>query len=265
MNQSMLKLVALLSALALLVSLAACDGLSTEEETTAEPTIISKTQMPTANAEVLQYFNRLVNEAKKANPEFTMVKEPQVSEEKISNQTMQDLVPTLKQLMLNKTELSSEDGTTLSEALPVSGQEWASRLTTSDIRYAQCTQEGALYKITIHFFDEEEPAPLTSHHGKAFDMEDRAAIKEEFQKASGYMQLGDYHVLFTGATITCEIDRAHDEITKLVYDKRMQLTGDVTGTGKLSSVGEVDFSCILNIRTEFNLTWEHPEETQAAE
>ena len=178
MNQSMLKLVALLSALALLVSLAARDGLSTEEETTAEPTIISKTQMPTANAEVLQYFNRLVNEAKKANPEFTMVKEPQVSEEKISNQTMQDLVPTLKQLMLNKTELSSEDGTTLSEALPVSGQEWASRLTTSDIRYAQCTQEGALYKITIHFFDEEEPAPLTSHHGKAFDMEDRAPVQK---------------------------------------------------------------------------------------
>ncbi len=264
MNQSILKLVALLSALALLVSLAACDGLSTEEETTAEPTIISKTQMPTANAEILQYFNRLINDAKKANPEFTMVKEPQVSEEEFSNQAMQDLAPTLKQLMLSSTNRSSEDGTKLSEVLPVSGQEWASRLTTNDIRYAQCTQEGELYKITLHFFDEEEPAPLTSHHGKAFDMEDRAAIEEEFQKAAGYMQLGDYHVLFTGATITCEIDRAHDEITKLVYNKRMKLEGDLTGVGKLASAGEITFSCILNIRTEFNLTWDHPEETQAA-
>lgn len=149
--------------------------------------------------------------------------------------------------------------------LPVSGQEWASQLTPSDIRYAMCVQEDDLYKITIFFRDEKEPAPLTSRHGKAFDMEDRTAIEEEFQKAKDYMQLGEYHVLFTGSSIECEIDRANDEIQKLVYHKRMHLDAQVTGVGKLASAGQIDFSCILEIQTEFHFTWPHPETSTGAD
>lgn len=261
MNRSILKLVALLSALVLVFSLAACGSLQTEEEVTTEPPIISKTEMPAASAEVLAYFNRLINDAKKSNPEFTMSKEPKVSDVETNNQSLEKLVPTLKQLMLTKTGISSEDGKNLSEVLPVSGQEWASRLTSSDIRYAQCVEEEDLYKIMIFFHEEAEPAPLTSSHGKAFDMEDRAAIEAEFQKAGAYMQLGDYSVRFAGSTIACEINRENDEIQKIVYNKRMELDAQATGAGKLASAGQIRFRCILEIRTEFNLTWEHPEDT----
>lgn len=263
MNRSIRKLIALLAALAVVFSLAACSGLQTEEETTTEPPIISKTAKPVANAEILAYFNRLINGAKKSNPEFTMTKEPKVSEVKTSNQTLESLVPTLKQLMLNKTSVSSADGKKLSELLPVSGQEWASRLTASDIRYAQCVEEDDLYKIILFFNEEDEPAPLTSSHGKAFDMEDRAAIEAEFQKAKDYMQLGDYSVRFAGSTITCEVDRANDEIQKIVYNKRMELDARATGAGKLASAGQIKLNCILEICTEFNLTWPHPEATTA--
>lgn len=263
MNQAALKLIALFSALALVFSLTACDGLPSEEETTTEPPVISKTAMPTANEEVLAYFNRLVNAAKKSNSKFTMSKEPMVSEVEASNQTLESLVPTLQQLMLNKTQVSSENGKTLSEVLPVSGQEWASRLTSSDIRYAQCVQEDDLYKIMIFFNEEDEPAPLTSNHGKAFDMEDRAAIEKEFQKAKDYMQLGDYSVRFVDSTIACEIDRTNDEIQKIIYNKRMRLKAQATGVGQLASAGQINLSCVLEIRTEFNLTWEHPEDTVA--
>lgn len=264
MNPSIFKLIALLSALVLVFSLTACDGLQTEEETTTQPPIISKTKMPTANAEVLAYFNLLVNDTKKISPEFTMSKEPKVSDVKTSNQTLANLVPTLKQLMLNKTSVSSKDGKKLSEVMPVSGQEWASQLTLSDIRYAQCVQEDGLYKITIFFNEEAEPAPLTSRHGKAFDIEDRSAIEKEFQNAKDYMQLGDYSIRFVDSTITCEIDRSNDEIQKLAYNKRMKLNAQATGVGKLASAGQIDFSCILEIRTEFNLTWEHPEASTTA-
>lgn len=264
MKQAAFKLIALLSALALVFSLAACDGLQTEEETTTEPPIISKTKKPDSNAETLSYFNRLVNSVKKSNPDFTMTKEPKVSDVETANQTLANLVPTLKQLMLNKTSVSSKDGKTLSEVMPVSGQEWASQLTLSDIRYALCVQEDGLYKITIFFNDEKEPAPLTSRHGKAFDMEDRAAIEEEFQKAKDYMQLGDYSVLFTGSSIVCEIDRANDEIQNLIYNKRMLLNARATGVGKLAAAGQIDFSCILEIRTEFHFTWPGPESSTAA-
>lgn len=264
MNQAVRKLIALLAALALVCSLAACSSQQSEEENTTEPPIVSKTKKPEANAEVLAYFNRLVNSAKQSNPKFTMTKEPKVSEVETSNQTLANLAPTLQQLMLNQTSLSSKD-TKLSEVLPVSGQEWASQLTPSDIRYAMCVQEDDLYKITIFFRDEKEPAPLTSRHGKAFDMEDRTAIEEEFQKAKDYMQLGEYHVLFTGSSIECEIDRANDEIQKLVYHKRMHLDAQVTGVGKLASAGQIDFSCILEIQTEFHFTWPHPETSTGAD
>lgn len=264
MNPSILKLIALLSALALVFSLTACNGLQTGEETTTQPPIISKTKMPTANAEVLAYFNRLVNDTKKISPEFTMSKEPKVSDVETSNQTLANLVPTLKLLMLNKTSVSSKDGKKLAEVMPVSGQEWASQLTLSDIRYAQCLQEDGLYQITIFFNEEAEPAPLTSRHGKAFDMEDRAAIETEFQNAKDYMQLGDYSIHFIDSTITCEIDRTNDEIQKLVYNKRIKLNAQATGVGKLASAGQINFSCILEIRTEFNFTWEHPEASTTA-
>lgn len=128
MNQAVRKLIALLAALALVCSLAACSSQQSEEENTTEPPIVSKTKKPEANAEVLAYFNRLVNSAKQSNPEFTMTKEPKVSEVETSNQTLANLAPTLQQLMLNQTSLSSKD-TKLSEVLPVSGQEWASQLT----------------------------------------------------------------------------------------------------------------------------------------
>ena len=80
MNQAVRKLIALLAALALVCSLAACSSQQSEEENTTEPPIVSKTKKPEANAEVLAYFNRLVNSAKQSNPEFTMTKEPKVSE-----------------------------------------------------------------------------------------------------------------------------------------------------------------------------------------
>lgn len=96
-------------------------------------------------------------------------------------------------------------------------------------------------------------------------MEDRTAIEEEFQKAKDYMQLGEYHVLFTGSSIECEIDRANDEIQKLVYHKRMHLDAQVTGVGKLASAGQIDFSCILEIQTEFHFTWPHPETSTGAD
>lgn len=264
MNRFLPKLIALLCAMAVVFSLAACDGLPGEEETTTDPPILSKTKMPTANADVLAYFNRLVNDTKKSSPEFTMTKEPKVSDVKVSNQTLQDLSPTLQRLMLNQTSVSSKDGKKLSEVMPVSGQDWASQLTIADIRYAQCVQEDALYRLKVYFSEEDEPAPLTSSHGKAFDMEDRAAIEAEFQKAKDYMQLGDYSVRFIDSTITCEIDREHDEIQKLVYNKRMKLNAQATGVGKLASAGQIEFSCILEIRTEFQFTWAHPEASTAA-
>lgn len=101
MNQAVRKLIALLAALALVCSLAACSSQQSEEENTTEPPIVSKTKKPEANAEVLAYFNRLVNSAKQSNPEFTMTKEPKVSEVETSNQTLANLAPTLQQLMLN--------------------------------------------------------------------------------------------------------------------------------------------------------------------
>ena len=152
MNQAVRKLIALLAALALVCSLAACSSQQSEEENTTEPPIVSKTKKPEANAEVLAYFNRLVNSAKQSNPEFTMTKEPKVSEVETSNQTLANLAPTLQQLMLNQTSLSSKD-TKLSEVLPVSGQEWASQLTPSDIRYAMCVQEDDLYKMIRYLKD----------------------------------------------------------------------------------------------------------------
>ena len=45
----------------------------------------------------------------------------------------------------------------------------------------------------------------------------------------------------------------------------MHLDAQVTGVGKLASAGQIDFSCILEIQTEFHFTWPHPETSTGAD
>ena len=68
MKKKIYSVCALLIALAMIFSFAACDSLGAEEETTTEPPIVSKTPMPTTTEGVVNYFNSLINTVKAAKP-----------------------------------------------------------------------------------------------------------------------------------------------------------------------------------------------------
>lgn len=69
MNKKVLQLLSLLLALSLVFTLAACSpGAETEETTTTEPAVISKSPRPDSVLKVIDYFNKLAADVKKDKP-----------------------------------------------------------------------------------------------------------------------------------------------------------------------------------------------------
>ena len=279
----------------LLMTLTSCGSSDTQSETeevqSTEAAVYVESATPVGNTsvEVLEYFNHLLNGGKSSKPAIYYNIEKNVPNDTLkvtkkgaedaeeiddSLKAINDAAKGIKDLMLEDIKSKSGDiayGDDNSEMLFVTGESWASKLTTDDIAYATIKEVGDVYYITIAFNDltsEEAQDVLT----KAFDLRDKEELlaSEEFEKSKDYLSLNDYNVVYSGCKITATVNRLTDELVNLNYYKAAKVTADMTGAGTLEAYGDVSVMFTLEDKAYYEINWESglptsPIETEVAE
>ena len=272
---------AILLVCTLLMTLTSCGGSDTADETVevysteeAEYTQSAVTVNKTS-AEVLEYFNSLVNGVKDDKPVVNYNIEKNVPNDSLkvtkqgaedaaeiddSLKAINDAAKGIKDLILEDIKGTSGTinfGEDNSETLFVKGESWATELTAEDIEYATIKEVGDQYFITIAFND------LTSAEAqdvltKAFDLRDKEEIlaSDEFAKTKDYLVLNDYDVVYSGCKITATVDRLTNEITNINYYKAAKVTASMTGAGTLESYGDVSVMFTLEDKANYDITWD---------
>ncbi len=272
-------LMAILLVSAMLMSFASCGSSDETEEVevfTTDEAVYTESATPVGktSAEVLDYFNSLVNGVKTSKPAISYYFEKNVPDDSIkvtkkgaedaeeideSLEAINSSAKGIKDMILaNIKETSGEIayGADNSEILLVKGESWTSALTVADIDYATIKEVGDNYYITIAFNDIENNGD-TAALAKAFDLRDKDAIlaSDEFAKTSEYLKFNDYDVAYTDCKITATVNRLTNEITNINYYKAALVTADMTGAGTFESYGDVSVMFKLEDKADFNITW----------
>ncbi len=261
MNKKIFKLLSLVLALTLIFSLAACSGTSGDTTTTAttEAPVVSKTPQPNTSTAAIAYFNAVMDAVKISKPAVSPKISKNVNDIVCDNASLKAAIPTLKKYMLNTDADSSAYGDSLTNIFPVKGQSWGSRLTATDVKYANCLEALKTYEITIRFKDATDPAPFTSALGKAYDLTDKASILKEFEKSADYMTVDKLDLLYTGCYILCSVDRATDQVLSITYITNVNAVSTVTGVGTLKDMGTVPLSLRYDSNATYTLDWTKPD------
>lgn len=272
-------LTAILLVSAMLMSFASCgssEGTEEAKEFTTEEAVYTESATPVGNtsAEVLNYFNTLVNGLKTEKPaisyryeknvpndsiKITKAGEEELDEVDPSLASINDAAKGVKDLILEDIKESGGDiafGADNSEYLFKKGEPWTSTLSVSDIDYATIKEVGDNYYITIAFNDIEKNGD-TSSLAKAFDLRDKDAIlaSEEFAKTSAYLKFNDYDIAYSDCKITATVNRLTNEITNLNYYKAAVVTAHMTGAGTYEEHGDISVIFTLEDKSDFNMTW----------
>ena len=271
-----------------LLSLTACSSSSDDEtqpqETLAAEYTESAVKVEKSSEEVLNYFNTLLNGVKEEKPAISYRFEMNVPNDSLkvtkagqeeaesvdeSLSAINDAAKAVKDLMLENIEENSGDiayGKSNTDILLVQGESFASALTVDDIKYAEMTEIGDNYCITIEFndiTDAEAKDVLT----KAFSIRDKSDIlnSEEFAKTKEYLELKDYSVVYSGCKITATVNRLTNEITNVNYFKAAKVTASATGKNTFANHGDLSILFTLEDRANFDINWENPNPVSPAE
>ena len=273
-------IMAILLVSSMLMSFASCGGSDESEEAWEHSTVEavyteSATPVNKTSAEVLAYFNSLVNDLKVSKPAMSYNYQINVPNDSIkvtkkgmedaeeideSLASINDAAVGIKDMMLKNISEKSGDiafGADNTEYLFVKGESWTSDLTVADIDYATIKEVGDNYYITIAFGDIDVNGAIDPL-AKAFDLRDKEELlaSDEFAKTSSYLKLNDYSISYSGCKITAVVNRLTDEITNLNYYKAANIVADMTGAGSLEDYGDVSVIFTLEDKADFNMTWE---------
>ena len=182
---------------------------------------------------------------------------------------LNDAAKGVKDLMLENIEETSGDvpfGADNTDIMFVQGENFASKLTIDDIKYAEMTEIGDTYYITIEFNDITE-AEAKDVLAKAFSIRDKADIlnSEEFAKTKEYLELKDYTVSYSGCRITATVNRLTDEITRLEYFKPANVKASAKGQNTFESHGDLSILFTLEDKAYYEINWTNENPTSPLE
>ncbi len=279
---------ALLVVSASLLSLTACSS-SGDEEVEVQTTLAavyteSAVPVEKSSEEILNYLNSLLNSIKTERPamyyrfeknvpndslKVTKVGQEEAEEIDSSLSAINDAAKAVKDLMLENIEETSGDipfGGDNTDVVLVQGENFASKLTVDDVKYATMTEVGDKYYITIEFNDISE-AEAKEILSKAFNLRDKADIlnSEEFAKTKAYLELKDYSVNYTGCKITATVNRLTNKIETVNYFKAANVTASALGKGTFEAHGDLSVLFTLEDNAYYELNWENEDPTSPLE
>ena len=282
MKRKLTALMAIMLVFSMLVCFASCGSSDGEGEQTTvfttEEAVYTESATPVGvtSAEILNYFNGIVNDLKVLKPALSYRYEINVPNDSIkvtkagqedaesvdeSLSAVNDGAKGVKDMILTDIKERSGDiamGADNTEVLFVKGEAWTSKLTASDIDYASMKEIGDNYFIEIAFNDIENNGDDSALR-KAFNLRDKDEIlaSDEFAKTAEYLKFNDYDVAYSGCKITATVNRLTNEITNLNYYKAANVTAHMTGACTFADYGDVSVMFTLEDKANFDIKWEN--------
>lgn len=263
----LIKIAAILMVIVTVCSLASCSlfGSDESEETTTERPAVALEARPESVAQVVDYFNRAVNNIKASKPGVSSSHSSSVRDvdtgDKPEAEAMIQFAKTFSEA-LEKVKDSKEYGEDLNDFLPLKGSDVVSRLTEADVVSAEIADvEDDQYSYDLHIVLKDS-ATKDGAVGNAFDFDvEKSEVLATFADYKNNVEVGDYEVTYNGCEIFARINKETNQVTSLSYTKNAQVTSTVTFTGTLADLGETEVSFTLCEDLSFNdFVWEEPTE-----
>lgn len=235
----------------------------TPSDTQTQTVHLDPAEAPQTIQEIVEYFNTAANKIKTDRPEASISTSISIPDDGIqtSDELLARIFPLFRDQMSLGTSRSGERGSDLTEVAPVAGQQWGSQLEPRAVEWATCNVNGEEYKIVIKMRREENPAPLTSSHGKAFEIHDKQAILNEINtKGSDFIHVQDYSTIYENCYIRASINGTSGEMMSTTYEKNMTVSAQAECTGALEELGTQDITIQMQENMNCSYTWVAPED-----
>ncbi len=273
MKNSVKKILAVILTGAMVFALASCSVADKVQEYFVEETsttvpYTNKSEKPANTKEIVDYFNRVSADLKKAEPyNVTLSRDFGTDSFESENAVLKAAFPTVANFIIkyaneNLFERNLE-GTPV-EVYPLEASSVASIVDFKQVKLATCSQTDDYFVVTMDFKDDATPLEADGL-SKVFNVNDKDAILEEIAKASDLMTVNDYDVEYNGGRIVCRIERGTDNIVSATYSRVIKVTADITGQGDLNSVGNQTVTFNLTENENYTINWTNPEEATVAE
>lgn len=273
MKSSVKKILAVILTGAIVFALASCSitdkvqEFFVEETSTTVP-YTNKSEKPANTKEIVDYFNRVSADLKKAEPyNVTLGRDFSANDFESENETLKAAFPTVADFIIKYADgnlFERELTGTPIEVYPLEASSVSSIVDFRQVKLATCSQTDDYFVITMDFKDDATPLEADGL-SKVFNTNDKEAILEEIAKASDLMKVNDYEVEYNGGRIVCKVERGTDNIVSATYSRVIKVTADITGQGKFESVGNEKVTFNLTENENYTVNWTNPEEATVAE
>lgn len=268
MKSSIKKFIAVVLTGIIVFSLASCSA--TEkiqeffvEETSTTVPYTNKSEKPSNTKEIVDYFNRISADLKKAEPfNVTLSRDFSAKDFESQNEYLKAAFPTVADFIIEYAKDEFVDrslaGTPV-EVYPLEASSVSSIVDFKQVELATCSQTDDNFIITIDFKDDATPLEADGL-SKVFNVNDKEAILEEIAKAGNLITVSDYDVEYNGGRIVCTVDRGSDNIISASYSRVIKVTADVTGQGEFADVKNEKVTFNLTENENYTVNWEKPAE-----
>ncbi|MGN0635820.1 MAG: hypothetical protein ACI4I5_06320 [Acutalibacteraceae bacterium] len=267
----LLKIAAVLMVVVTIFTLASCSLFDepAEEETTTERPAVALEARPETTAQVVAYFNKVVNNIKASRPGVSSSRSYNVKNVDTGDTAeAKALIQFAKSFSeaLEKVKDSKEYGEDLNDFLPLKGTDTVSRLTEADVVSAELTDvEDDQYVYDIHIVLQNS-ADRNGSVANAFDFNiEKSEVLDTFTDYKDSVEVGDYNVSYDECEISARVNKETNQVLSLNYVMNASVTASVSFCGSLADLGETDVSFTLREERSFNdFVWEEPTEAETA-
>lgn len=235
----------------------------TPSDTGTQPVNLDPAQAPNSIQEIVEYFNQAANKVKSDRPEASVSTAVSIPDDGIQadDELVARIFPLFRDQMSLGTSRSGDRDSDLTDVAPVAGQSWGSQLEPRAVEWATCNVNGEAYQIVIKMRREENPAPLTSAHGKVFEIHDKQAILDEINtKGVDFIYIADYSTVYEDCYIRASINGVSGEMMSVTYEKNLTATAQAECSGALASLGTQDITMQMQENMNCTYTWVSPED-----
>lgn len=212
---------------------------TTVEETTVEETTEAASTMPEGKEAIVEYFNTAVNKVK---TDAKSVEQKHVTNYLAASPTLPSAIGGIYKmlgedkwldgmLVDNSQGSATYTGADIDAKFPVEGESWASKLTASDVKSAECTEKDGVYTITIVTKSDAKSDSVKhgeGHNAKAFNVVLPGVVNDNIPSIAASM-VGLSTMGYPMGKVVVKVDAETGNVKTADYDIQWTINFDKMG------------------------------------
>lgn len=229
------------------------NGSSSAAASDSKGSSASTSKAPVSKQEILDYFNKSINDVKPSAKSITQTLEKNYQAASVELGSLGAFKGAVNKLInanmgvnKDKSGVTATSRADKNKIFPVENEPWASKLTMADIKDAKISEKNGVYTVTIKILDDALTGNTVhgvGHHAKAVSIVSVQSIYDNAGAVKGV--LGDVSIGFSNGTIVANIDAKTGHVIHAKYDFVWKL--------HVSSFGGI--TAPFGIIQEFDVKW----------